>query len=241
MEGSGMRDFEDVIGEATPQRSDRVRRAEELLDRLTTAKRRDAIEEGTANVDMLHAVDALHGVTVGWLSNIFRMDPTTIKKKLRDCNPIQRRKAGYVYDLKNAAQYLVKPVFDVDQVMRQMKPSELPTHLQDAYWSAMRSKQKWEEEAGHLWRTERVMEVLGEVFQQIKFAVQLWPDHVRRAEGLTTAQRETLIQMGDALQADIHKRLMELPMKSRTESTREEHQPEPMPKPAKVFDLDDVI
>lgn len=218
-----MTDINDILGFEDSPVKDKQQRVEEILDRLTKARKRDVKEESLSNVDMLHVADAMHGVTVGWLSQMFRTDPTTVKKKLRDCPPIARRKAGYVYDLKVAAQYLVKPVFDIEQVMRQMKPSELPTHLQDAYWSAMRSRQKWEEDAGQLWRTERVMEVLGEVFQQIKFSIQLWPDHVRRAAGLSPEQRELLIQMGDALQAEIHRRLTELPNTRKTPSTRAEH------------------
>lgn len=196
-----------------------------MLTELTNARK--AAKDGedfatTENIEMLHIADVQHGVTVGWLSQVFRMDPTTVKKKLRDCPPINRRKASYVYDLKVAAQYLVPPVFDIEQYLKTMKPSDLPTHLQEAYWSGMRKRQIWETEAGHLWRSEKVLEVLGEVFQKIKFAIQLWPDEVERALGLSDEQRRLLIGMGDALQKDIHERLLVMPAARRTPSTLSE-------------------
>jgi len=55
------------------------------------------------------------------------------------------------------------------------------------------------------------MEVLGEVFQTIKFTMQLWPDMVDRSMGLSPEQRDMLIKMADSLQADIHKKLVQMP------------------------------
>lgn len=229
METGGMSDdrFSDVLprqpGRPTREEAERKRQvSQRILTELTNARR--AAKDGedfssSAAIEMLNIADVQHGVTVGWLAQVFRMDPTTVKKKLRDCPPINRRKASYVYDLKVAAQYLVPPVFDVEQYLKTMKPSDLPTHLQEAYWSGMRKRQIWETEAGHLWRTEKVLEVLGEVFQQIKFAIQLWPDEVARASGLSDEQRIMLIGMGDALQKNIHSRLVAMPEKRRTPST----------------------
>lgn len=219
-------DVSDILG-FTPARQ---RRRERLAENATTllaqqtALRRQEMQDdlgavAPANIQNLNVADVMHGVTVGWLSQAFSMDPTTVKKKLRDCPPIHRRKAGFVYDLKQAAPYLVPPVFDVDQYLKTMRPSDLPNQLQEAYWSAMRKRQQWEADAGHLWRTEQVMEVLGEVFKQIKFAIQLWPDEVERAAGLSNEQRVMLTNMGDTLQADIHKRLVTMPETRKTPST----------------------
>lgn len=173
-------------------------------------------------VKTLVPMDVQHGVTVGLLAEIFDMDPRTVRKKLQDCAPISKRKAGHIYDLKAAAQYLVRPVFNVEKYMKTMKATDLPAHMQDQYWSAMRKRQQWEAEAGHLWRTESVLEVLGDVFKTIKFSIQLWPDTVERARGLTPEQREILVGMGDALQNELHDKLMELPGFKQTTSTLSE-------------------
>jgi hypothetical protein len=198
--------------EAVARRSNAAR----VLQQLTDSRKTDEFENAPASIRPVGVSDVQHGVTVGTLATIFAMDPTTVRKKLRDCAPIHKRKAGYVYDLKAAAQYLVRPVFDAEQYLKSMKPSELPTHLQEAYWSAMRKRQQWETEAGFLWRTEAVMEVFGDVFQTIKFAMQLWPDNVEQALGLSSEQRAMLIAMADALQTDIHKKLVQLPSLKKT-------------------------
>jgi hypothetical protein len=200
----------------------RQRKAAQVLQQLQDSRRKDDYEPAPANVKALTPADVQHGVTVGWLATVFGMDPVNVRRKLRDCAPIMKRKAGHVYDLKAAAQYLVKPVFDVEQYLKGMKPSELPTHLQDAYWSAMRKRQQWEADAGMLWRTEAVVEVLGDVFQTIKFAMQLWPDTVERSMGLTPEQRAMMISMSDSLQAEIHKKLIEMPRLKQTPSTLSE-------------------
>lgn len=196
--------------------------AARILQELQVVRQRDEFEGKPSNVKALSTVEVQHGVTVGWLSTVFGMDPSNVRRKLRDCAPIMKRKAGYVYDLKVAAQYLVKPVFNVEQYLKSMKASELPTHLQDAYWSAMRKRQQWEADAGHLWRTEAVMEIFGDVFQTIKFAMQLWPDTVERSMGLTPEQRNMLIVMADGLQTEIHKKLVEMPKLKQTPSTLSE-------------------
>lgn len=187
------------------------------LRRMEVADNTDTV--APASMKTINVADVMHGVTVGWLATAFSMDPTTVKKKLRDCPPIFRRKAGFVYDLKQAAAYLVPPVFDAEQYMKTMKASELPTHLQESYWSAMRKRQQWEETARHLWRDDQVMEVLGDVFKTIKFAIQLWPDQVERAAGLSAEQRVMLTNMGDALQNEIHSKLIEMPVRKQTPST----------------------
>jgi hypothetical protein len=168
------------------------------------------------------------------------MDPTTIKKKLKDCPPLARRKAGYVYDLKVAAQYLVKPVFNAEEYLKTMKASELPTHLQDEYWSAQLRRQKWEENAGQLWRTESVIQVLGDVLQKIKFAMQLWPDNVERATGLSDDQRKMLTSMADELLKEVHTGLLQLPLEKTTPPTLAETHERAVP--ALVpHDDDDII
>jgi hypothetical protein len=213
-------EYEDLIGTAPPARKSKQDRALDLLETLT--KRRQDAEVLPDGVEMTKITDVMHGVTVGFLSQAFNMDPTTVRQRLKDCPTIHRKKAGFVYDLKVAAQYLVKPVLNVEEYLKKMKPSELPMHLQDTYWSAQRSRQAWEEKAGHLWATDKVMEVLGDTFQAIKFAIQLWPENVAQAHGLTQEQRDTLTKMGDALQKDIHQRLLEMPEKRKTPSSLSE-------------------
>lgn len=153
--------------------------------------------------------DALAGVTVSWLAQVFRMDPKTVKQRLANCPPLHRRKAGYVYSLPVVCSYLIKPAFSIDEYLKTAKPNELPNHLQQTYWDALLKRQKWEENAGDLWRTDSVREVLGQTFQTIKFTIQLWADTIERQTGLTKEQRELLETMADGLQQDIYEALVE--------------------------------
>lgn len=211
-------DIEDLIGPPTEEKP-RTRAAETLEALVRRRRHEDGSMEGPPSLDV---TDVHGGVTVGWLSQVFGMDPTTVKKKLADCPPMFRRKAGYVYSLPVAARYLVKPVFDVQKYLASMKPSELPVQLQSDYWDAQNKRLRYEESAGHLWRTEDVQAVLGEVFQTIKFSVQLFPDNLERAAFLTEEQRAKLVEMTDALQKDIHDRLIENARLKRTRPVLDE-------------------
>lgn len=170
----------------------------------------------------LHLQDVHAGVTVAWLGQVFGMDPTTVKKRLADCPVLHRRKAGFVYDLKQAAAFLVKPVFDVNKYLRNMKPSELPAQLQKEFWDAALKRQQWEERAGDLWRTTAVMEVFADVFLLMKSTMQLWTEDLERVTGLTAEQRSELVKLVDSLQNEIHGKLVGLGKVRRTPSMREE-------------------
>lgn len=212
---------------------ERTRRGEEVLQRLMNS-RKGADEIEPEGVEEVKLADVQHGVTTGWLAAVFGLDPSTVKKRLRDCPPIHRRKAGFVYDLKVASQYLVKPVVDIEQYLRTLKTAELPSHLQDSVWSALLKKQKWQENARQLWRTEEVMDVLGDVFQTIKFSMQLWPDTVERMHGLSPEQREMLVAGADALQAELHQKLVSMVGSKQTRSSVTE-----APDETPAIDLDD--
>lgn len=190
------------------------------LDKHLEARRKER-DEANGHPSM-HLSDVHAGVTVAWLSQVFGMDPTTVKKRLADCPPLHRRKAGYVYDLKQAAAFLVKPVFDVNKYLRGMKPSELPPQLTKEYWDAALKRQTWEERAGDLWRTQKVIEILSDTFLMMKSTLQLWPEDIERSVGLTNEQRAELVRLVDQLQNELYRNLVELKSSRRTGPMREE-------------------
>lgn len=167
--------------------------------------------------DITMDTDAINkGVTATWLAQAFGMSIRVTKEKLRKCPHSGVTKVGYLYDLREAAPYLVKPVMNVKEYLKSVRPEELPTKLQDKYWSALMRRIKYEERAGMLWRTEKVLFVLGEMFQTIKFSLQLWADNLERATGITTEQRAYLRDMVDGLQDEIYSKLKELEKESKT-------------------------
>lgn len=219
-----MSDIDDLVG-AIPGNGPRARRqqrarevSEELLDTMVRQKAMGVNPKTGGPI----VEDMMAGVTVSWLSQVFGMDPKTVKQKLADCPPLHRRKAGYVYSLPVAAQYLVKPALSADQFMKSIKQADLPASMQQMFWDAALKRQKWEENAGQLWRTDKVREVLGSTFQTIKFTIQLWADTIERQIGITAEQRELLIKMSDELQGEIHKRLVEDAKNKRVGTQRSE-------------------
>jgi hypothetical protein len=176
-----------------------------VLAKLTSSRRGEEEPEATGML----VEDVKRGVSVSWLAQVFNMDPKTVKARLADCPPLHRRKAGYVYDLPQACQYLVKPAFDSKQFLKSLKSADLPPAFQDAFWGAALKRQKWEENAGDLWRTGRVREVFSNVFQLIKSTVQLWTDTVERQVELSKDQKNLIRTLSDSLQQQVYEALLD--------------------------------
>lgn len=183
---------------------DRVERALRQL----TANRRQNDSPESIFVDPLN-----RGVSVGWLAQVFSMDITTVKRKLANCPVKTQRRRGEkqqvsLYDLKTAAAFLVTPAFSTAEYMRAVRRNELPAALQQAVWDALLKRQRWEENAGQLWRTDKIREVLGSTFQTIKFTMQLWVDSVEQQSELSDEHRQLIIGLVDTLQQDIYDALV---------------------------------
>jgi hypothetical protein len=164
------------------------------------------------------ADDVVNGVTVHWLKPVFRLDVETIRRRLANC-PAKGLKRGNikVYDLATAAAYLVTPKMDVEALLNQMKPTQLPPNLQPAIWSARLKQQSWEEKAGDLWPTSKIIDVLSEVNRTIRQTIQLWIDDLEN-EALPAKALAVLANRIDGLQEEIYQQLVALPNRSRTES-----------------------
>ena len=165
--------------------------------------------EGTGLAD-----SALEGVTVSFLAQVFGHDPAKVKRLLVNCPIKHSRQRGrtqrqHLYDLSTAASYLVEPKISVEDVLAQIKREDLPPAINTAFWDAQLKRQKWEENAGQLWRTETIGGAIGGMFQTIKFTIQLWADTIERQTGLSEEQRDLLNDMTDKLQQDIFASLQE--------------------------------
>lgn len=180
----------------------------DLDERLTRHAAKNQLE-GIGLAD-----SALQGVTVSFLAQVFAMDTAKVKRLLVNC-PIKRtRKRGrtqtqHLYDLSTAAAYLVEPKVSVEDVLAQIKREDLPPAINTAFWDAQLKRQKWEENAGQLWRTETIRQTIGGMFQTIKFTIQLWGDTIERQVGLSEEQRDILNTLSDKLQQDMFTALKE--------------------------------
>lgn len=181
----------------------------------------------TEHEDTYDIQNVFKPVSLTWLSKAFRKDLYTVKKRLADCPPT--RYAGGnrpEYDFVLAASYLVDPKFDITEVIKTMQPKDLPVDLQKDYWTAMRAKQRFEEEAGQLWRTEDVLDVFGEAFKLIRTSTQLWASQLERSSGLTQDQYKHLQAATDSLLDELHEKLTSLQNKQKTPNALQRHNEE---------------
>ena len=163
-------------------------------------------------------------VGITFIGDVLRMDRETVKKRLAACPPIEYHKGNVpLYDFRQAIDYLAVPKADKVTIMRAMRAGELPADLQKDVWDARLKEQKWRKEAGELWPTEDVLEVLGNAFQRLKTTTQLWIDQIGDTHALPAAARKELTDRVDALQADLHRALVEMPKEKATLSQAGDH------------------
>lgn len=143
------------------------------------------------------------GVSVGVLAQLFNKTPAEVKKIVSSLTPKDYRNKKPVYDISEAAQLLVNPVIDVATWMKALKPSDIPAQLQKDFWQGQLTRQKFEAEAKHYWKTERVQFVLSQIFGIIRQRVMLFTDTVDQQTSLTPAQRQITQAMSDSLLKDI--------------------------------------
>lgn len=152
------------------------------------------------------------GVTQDQLMRLFKMDHRTVKRKLFESGvkAVGKTSNGSdLYAIHEIAPYLVKPVFDVETYIKQMNHNELPKHLTKEFWAGLRSKQDYEEKAGLLWRTEKVVEKVGELMKLVKMSTLLMNDAVERQTELTDRQRSIIKELSHGMLSDLMTRINE--------------------------------
>jgi len=171
-----------------------------LRDQL--AKSRKSPDKG------MFADDVMGGVSASWLSQAFGIPANTVRDKLRGC-PVKGRTVGKagrptaLYDLREAAPRLVPPLLGSRDYVRALKRNDLPPALTDQLWAGIIKRQKAELDAGMLWRTEDIRDVLANTFQTMKFEIQLWLETVERNTEMTDRQREIIVELSRGLQGNL--------------------------------------
>lgn len=159
------------------------------------------------------------GVSIPWLSAMFRKNRRTITEALLQCKPIAQGKGGgMLYDLAEAATYLVVPRRDIKSFLKSLTAKDLPQELRETFWNAKLKEAKYRMVAGELWPTASVLEVFGETFKTIKTTTQLWTDTIDVSYPLSNDQRNLLIELVDKLLGELHQALIENAKSTATES-----------------------
>ena len=171
----------------------------------------------------------LRPVTITFLSLALSLDRRTVVKRLANLPPVgNARGSTPLYDFKQALEYLVTPRVNIEDAIKRIGTDDLPVSLQKDVWEARLKAQTWRERAGELWRTDDVLEVLGEAFQRLKTTTQLWIDQIGDTHSLPAPARKELMALVDALQADLHRTLVEMPRERMTKSQEAEIEGTPL-------------
>lgn len=189
----------------------RRRDIEDLVGSVIEEEDRPEAPEDKLSFSSVEAYIANQGVSVVWLAKAFRMTRHAVEKKLKDCRPVARGTYGNpLYDLPEAAAYLVEPKIDLDTYLKNVKPERLPEKLRESVWNSMLKRQRWEEKAAHLWRTETVMSRFAEVLANVRQQLQQIPDKVERLTGLTIEQYKIIRNTIDQVQEEIYQEILAL-------------------------------
>lgn len=150
------------------------------------------------------------GITLSDAEVIFRMDRRTILGKIAgNVEPCGRRGSIEIWQIRDIAPYLVKPAGSIEDYIKRMRPNDLPPLLSKEYWNGQRARQKFEEEEGDLWRTDKVIETLAEAFKTVRMNLLLIPDALERSTSLSDHQRDELQTLIDATLQGLRDALVE--------------------------------
>lgn len=151
------------------------------------------------------------GASLSQLSQMFSQDIRKVKSKLHGLLPTNTRASHPIYKIAEAARYLVKPMWDIDEwISRLDSAKDLPTELSKEYWAGKRSRQLFEEHAGDLWRTEKVIDMVTDLFKGMAMSLRLVDDAVNSESILTSKQREVIRRLMDEALSNTHDELLKI-------------------------------
>jgi hypothetical protein len=151
----------------------------------------------TKSLDETSRAIIYDGCSLSQLSSIFGHDNRDTRRRIISLSPCGER-AGYpIYNLAEAAAFLVPFQGDIEEAIKKMSPKDLPPAISKEYWAAQHARLKYEEDAGDTWRTGDVIEKLSEVFKVLRMNLLLMNDLLDRQTSLTDKQREIIQELID--------------------------------------------
>jgi hypothetical protein len=154
--------------------------------------------KGNQQLDDESTAIIYQGISLNQAVTIFAMDIRDIKAKIHGrVLPCGMRSQNPVYQIRDLAPYLCKPAYDLDEFIQRMSIADLPPILRKEYWAGLRSRQLYEKEAAELWPTQRVMEVVSELFKTLRMSLLMTREAVERESELTPRQRDIIASIID--------------------------------------------
>lgn len=183
----------------------------------------------------------MEGVPVTTLADMFRTTRQVVRRKLADVKPIGFRDGNPMYDIAEAASWLIKPRVDLAEYIKTLRPNDVPVALQKQFWDAQNGRLKYMTEAEQLWHTVKVQMAVGELFKLVRQRVQLLADTVERQTGLTDEQRRIIEGISDAMLEDLHASVVEHFKDYKLDGERDDVFENGPPSMVSLDDEDDVL
>ena len=145
------------------------------------------------------------GASVSQLGKLFGMDNRTVAGKIVGVDPIGRRAGHPIYSVKDAAPYLVETQLDINDIevvinyVRKLNHTNLPKMLTKEFWAAMTAKQRFEENAGDLWRTDKVVGVYSDLVKTVRMPLVLALDTIQGEVEMSERQQKLMAEIIDNL------------------------------------------
>lgn len=220
-----MDDFDELLTPAPrrgrPTREERERRAQQALaDQLKQVE----IKRAGAGLTKIKVEDLKFlPVSQNWLAEFFEMEPTTVRKRLKNRCPVagiagQNRE---VYLFHEAIQFLVKPQMTPEQFVKTLNSVDMPPGVNNAFWTAQRTRIRYKLEAQDAWDTEDVLRFLGNTAMELKDALTMSVEEMRQRAKLSDEQCALFETMLDEMRESIAGRLLEIAERGDTVSLYE--------------------
>ena len=162
------------------------------------------------------------GFSKVWLARAFRTTRYFVDKLLASVEPKGKAGKAALYDLKDAAEFLVAGEIRWDELLKRLNKRDLPANLQTEIWAARRAEKKYRLEAGDLWPTESVLDTISSVFGMIRSTTRVWSEAMERETGLTADQRKLLAALVDQLMRELHDEVLRLAEENSSTSALDE-------------------
>lgn len=167
---------------------------------------------GNKKRDAITMDELLGGLPATTIARIFGVGNDKARERLIAANPAATVGGRPVYKIRDVARLFIKPnADDIAMVIAKTSARDLPPQLQKDFWAAQEARQKYEERAGKLWRSEVIQEAFMEVFKTIRMTMNLMADSVERETELSGKQRALVIAITDDLLAELSRKLLDNP------------------------------
>lgn len=137
--------------------------------------------------------------TMAQIAKLFETDAKTLPQRMKQVVPRGKKGNYKLYNIREAAAFIVPPGYEIEDFIRQASPQEMPPLLLKEFWNGQNARAKYEKEMGNLWETAKVVEAVGSVFSLIRMTLLLFADDIDREDSLTDTQREIVRRMVDGL------------------------------------------